>query len=79
MGHYGGIELLAKLAAQLGDAALRVFRELLRGHAILHGVDRFAGVIFEIAQQAVEFFLHLADFGLLLLSALGGEMGLLAL
>ena len=53
VGDDGGIELFAKFAAQFGDAALGVFRELLSGGAILNGVDGFAGVIFEVAQNAL--------------------------
>ncbi len=43
--------------------------KLLGGGAILHGVDGFARVIFEIAQQGFELLFHLADFGLLLFLA----------
>ena len=74
VGDDGGIELLAEFAAQLGDAAFGVFGKLLRGGAILNGIDRFAGVIFEIAQQALELLFHLADFGLLVFLAFRGEL-----
>jgi hypothetical protein len=75
----GGIELFAKFAAKFGDAALGVFGEFLRGGSILNGIDRFAGVIFEVAENALQFLFHLADFDLLLFLAFGGEMKFLTL
>src|SRR5437879_7077895 len=64
------VELFAKFAAQLGNAALGVFRKLLCSRAILDGVDCFAGVILEVAQHALEFLLHLAHFGLLVFASI---------
>jgi len=55
------IELLTKLTAQLRDAAFGVFRELLGSRAVLNPINGLAGVVFEILEQAVELFLHLAD------------------
>ena len=74
-----GIELFAELAAQLHNPALRIFRKLLRRGAILHRIHFLARVIFEIAQQAFQLLLHLADFGLLLFASLCGQMRFLAL
>src|SRR5579864_8639158 len=65
------VELFAKFAAQLGNAALGVFGKLLGCRAILDGVDRLASVILEIAQNALEFLFHLAHFGLLVFASFG--------
>ena len=67
--YYRGIELLAKFAAQFGDAALGVFGELLGGGAVLHGVDGFAGVIFEVAKHGFQLLFHFVEFGLLVFAA----------
>ena len=44
------VELLAKFAARLGNAALGLAAQLERFGAILNGVDRFARMILEVAQ-----------------------------
>ena len=69
----GGVELLAKIAAQLGNAAFGVFRELLRRCPLLDSIDRLARMILKIAEQALQLLFHFFDFGLLVLSTLGGE------
>src|SRR5438874_3254495 len=76
---YSGIELLAKVAAQLGNAAFGVFRELLRRCPLLDGVDRLARMILKIAEKTLQLFFHFFDFGLLFFSALGGKSRPLAL
>src|SRR5438552_15764459 len=63
---YGGIELLAKVAPQLCQSPLGIFRYLLCRGTILDCVHRFAGVILEIAQQGFKFFLQFPNLLLLL-------------
>ena len=58
--HDRGVKLLAKFAAQLGNAALGVFGELLCGGAILNGVDRFARVILEVACRTLSSFFSIS-------------------
>ena len=74
VGDDGGVELLAEFAAHFRDAALGVFRELLRGGAVLDCIDSLARVIFEVFEEAVELLLHLANLELLFAFALGGEL-----
>src|SRR5262252_2167246 len=74
MCHHRGIELLPKFTAQLGDPAFSIFREFLRGGAILDRIYCLARVILEIAQHALQFLLHLTDLCLLLLTAFRREM-----
>ena len=76
---YGRVELLAKIAAELSNAAFGIFRELLRRCPLLDGVDRLARMILKIAEQALQLLFHFFDFGLLVFSALGGKSRLLAL
>ncbi len=57
VGDDGLIELLAELAAGLGDAALGFLAELLGGGAVLHGGDGLAGMVLEVAHQRVELLL----------------------
>ena len=59
------------ITAQLGDAAFGVLRELLGGHAILHGIHGFPRVVFEITQQVVELLFQLTNLGLLFFPAFG--------
>ena len=74
VGNDGRMELLAEFTAQFGDATLGVFGKLLRGGAVLHGIDGFAGVVLEVAEESFEFLLHLADLGLLLFASFGGHL-----
>ena len=71
VGNDRGVELLAEFSAQFGDSPLRLFRDFLRGGAVLNGVDRLPRVILEVAQQAFQLLLHLLYFGLLVSFALG--------
>src|SRR5258707_1739810 len=73
-----GIELLPKFATQFRNTALGIFRKFLGSGTILNGIDRFASVIFEVAQHALQLFLHFFDFGLLFLLAFGGKARLVA-
>ena len=77
--NHSRIKLLTKLTAQLRDAALCVFRELLGGGAVLNGMDGLAGVVLKILEQAVQLLLHLADFVPLLSRAFRCQPCLLAL
>ena len=70
---YGGIELLAKIAAQLCQSPLGIFRDLLCRGTILDGVHCFAGVILEITQQCFKLLLQFPDLFLLLTFPLGSE------
>src|SRR5581483_4066311 len=78
MRNHGGVELLAKFAPQPGNAALRIFRELLGGGTVLNGVYRLARLVFEVTQHTIELVFHFANFRLLLFAALGSEAGTLA-
>ncbi len=74
MRYHGGIELLAKFASQFSDSPLCIFRKHLRRGAILDSIHSLARVVFEIAQDAFQLLLHLADLGLLLFFALGSQL-----
>src|SRR3981081_1645094 len=78
MGDQGRIELLLEFPPQLGDTPLRLLGKLLRRRPVLSGGDGFAGMVLKIAQNALQLFLHLANLGLLLFPAFGGEIRLLA-
>src|SRR5579885_3229828 len=72
------IELLAKLAAELGNPSLGIFGKLLRRGAVLDGIYRLARMIFEVFEYALQLSLHVFELGLLLFSAFGGKMLLFA-
>ena len=73
------VELLPEFTPHLRDTALRLFGQLLCGGALLNGVDRLPRVIFEIPEKALEFFLHLANFGLLFFLTFDRQAGFFSL
>ena len=77
-GDDGGVELFAELAAQAGDAAFGFLGELLLGGAIVDDADGFAGLVFKVFDQRLEFLLHLADLGAPFLEAFRLEAVFLA-
>src|SRR5437667_3918828 len=70
---YGGVELLAKVPAQLCQSPLGILRDLLGRDTILDRVHRFAGVILEITQLGFKLLLQFPDLFLLLTFPLGSE------
>src|SRR5215469_13737859 len=73
----GLVELLAKITAQLGHAALGVFGELESLRTVLQCADGFARVVLEFGKQVFEFALEFTDFLPLLLLPFGREAVLL--
>jgi len=71
---YGEIELLAESRRNWQCGAPASLEKLLRSSAILNGVDGFAGVIFEVAQEAFQLLLHLATLVCCSFFSFGGDL-----
>ncbi len=78
MGDDGGVELLGKLAAERGHAAVGVAGDLLRERLVVDGFDGLAKLVGEVFDEGVELGFELFGAGLLFDAAFDFDAGLLA-